>query len=426
MSRSPAGPGLATVLIFAFLIGWVALLGPALAASDNPQTSDVADQSAFHAFLGTLWPQAAARGISRSTFDAAFAGVSEDESVPSAAAKQPEFDRPLSAYFKEAVSATRIAHGRTLAVQWQSELGDIEGKFGVPREILLAAWGMESDFGRVRGDKDLIRSLATLAFRRKDREPFVEELLNALVILQRGAVGREKMKGSWAGAMGEPQFLPSAYLKYAVSYSGSGFADIWDRPADTLASIGNFLEASGWNRALPWGLEVILPANFAFTTLHADFRDFAAAGVKAADGSLPGAGTATLFGPAGAGGPAFLLSENYWVLKAYNNSDSYALSLACLGDRIAGHAGLQSLWPKAEKLWSRSEKAEIQRLLTRLALYEGTIDGKFGQASRDAIHAFQIQIRDFPADGIGRADLLTRLRARFAGGERPAPAEMKR
>jgi lytic murein transglycosylase len=424
MARADAGPGLAFALICAFLIGWAALFDSALAASDVPQTS--ADESAFRTFVATLWPQAAARGVSRSTFDAAFAGVSEDKSAPSAAGKQPEFDRPLSAYFGEAISATRIARGRALGLQWQSELGDIEGRFGVPREILLAAWGMESDFGRVRGDKDLIRSLATLAFRRKDRDLFVEELLNALVILQKGAVGREKMKGSWAGAMGDPQFLPSAYLKYAVSYSGSTFADIWDRPADTLASIGNFLKASGWNRALPWGLEVILPANFAFTTLHAGFRDFAASGVRAAEGNLPRDGTATLFLPAGAGGPAFLLSENYWVLKAYNNSDSYALSLACLGERIAGRSGLNALWPKNEKLWSRSEKEEIQKLLTRLALYDGTIDGKFGQASRDAIHAFQIQTRDFPADGIGRADLLTRLRARFASGERPAPADVKK
>jgi membrane-bound lytic murein transglycosylase B len=415
----------AFVLLCAALIGGAILCGHARAVSDTPApASDVADQAAFHAFISALWPQAAARGVSRETFDRAFEGVSEDKSAPSVSGKQAEFDKPLSAYFGEAISATRIARGHALASQWQSELGEIERRYGVPHEILLAAWGMESDFGLVRGDKDLIRSLASLAFRRKDRDLFVEELLNALVILQKGAVGREKMKGSWAGAMGDPQFLPSAYLKFAVSYTGNGFADIWDRAPDTLASIGNFLSASGWNHAVPWGLEVVLPANFVFTTLHADFRDFAAAGVKAADGaSLPGSGKATLFLPSGAGGPAFLLSENYWVLKAYNNSDSYALSLACLGDRIAGRPGLHTPWPKSEKQWSRNDKAEIQKLLTRLALYEGTIDGKFGQASRDAIHAFQIEAKDFPADGVGRADLLARLRARVANGEAPAGAD---
>jgi lytic murein transglycosylase len=389
----------------------------AIAQNAVQRAESKGEESAFRTFLETLWPQASARGVSRAKFDQAFADVTEDRSVPAAVGQQPEFERLLSAYFTEAVSAPRIARGQALARQYRSELAEIERRYGVPRAILLAAWGMESDFGRVRGDKDVIRSLATLAFRRKDRDLFVEELLNALVILQKGLIPRDKMQGSWAGAMGDPQFLPSVFLKYAVSSSGGGFADIWNRPADTLASIGNYLRASGWNRALPWGLEVILPANFAFTTLHADFRDFAAAGIRAADGSaLPAAGQATLFLPAGAGGPAFLLSDNYWVLKAYNNSDSYALSLACLGDRIAGRAGLHAAWPKNQKLWSRSDKIEIQKLLTRLSLYKGTLDGKFGQASRDAIHAFQIEAHDAAADGIGRADLLTLLRAKAGGG----------
>ncbi|MGB9014990.1 MAG: lytic murein transglycosylase, partial [Methylovirgula sp.] len=253
---------------------------------------------------------------------------------------------------------------------------------------------------------------------RTQNDRFVDELLSALVILDKHAMPRDKMRGSWAGAMGDPQFLTSAFLKYAVSYSGDRFPDIWNRPEDTLASIGNFFHASGWNRALPWGLEVILPAYFRFTALHADFREFAAAGIRAANGAaLPGGGKATLFLPAGAGGPAFLLSDNYWVLKTYNNSDSYALSLACLGDRIVGRAGLHAAWPKHSKLWNRAEKIEIQKLLTRLHLYHGTFDGKFGQASRDAIHEFEIEAHDAPADGFARADLLALLRARAGGGK---------
>ncbi len=212
--------------------------------------------------------------------------------------------------------------------------------------------------------------------------------------------------------MGDPQFMPSAYLKYAVSYRGAGTADIWNSPADTLASIGHFLRASGWNPALPWGMEVALPKNFGFKTLHADFREFAASGVKAADGAPLPHGNATLFLPAGAAGPAFLLSDNYWVLKAYNNSDSYALSLACLGDRIEGRPGVRKAWPQHQKLWRRTEKVEIQHLLTKLGLYHGTFDGKFGQASRDAIHAFQIEAHDAPADGIGGPGLLALLRAK--------------
>lgn len=375
-----------------------------------------ADQSGFHNFLEGLWPQAAARGISRATFEQAFADLSEDPSVPVAVGKQPEFERLLSTYFKEAVSPTRITRGRTLAAAHANALTEIAHRYGVPRGILVAAWGMESDYGRDRGGKDVIRSLATLAFHRRDTDLFVNELLSALVILQSGDLSRAKLIGSWAGAMGDPQFMPSAYLKYAVSYRGRGAPDIWNDPADTLASIGHFLRASGWNPALPWGLEVIVPRDFGFKTLHADFADFAEAGVKSADGAPLPRGRATLFLPAGADGPAFLLSDNYWVLKAYNNSDSYALSLACLGDRIMGRPGLHKAWPRTQTLWSRRDKIEIQRLLTKLGLYHGTFDGKFGQASRDAIHAFQIEAHDAPADGIGGADLLARLRARAGGG----------
>jgi lytic murein transglycosylase len=378
-------------------------------------TPTSANNGGFHAFLDSLWPQAAARGVSRATFDQALGSLTEDPSVPVAVGKQPEFERLLSSYFAEAVSPTRIARGRVLDQTYRAELTAVSRRNGVPRGILLAAWGMESDFGRDRGDRDIVRSLATLAFHRRDTDLFVNELLSALVILQKGEIPRTRLIGSWAGAMGDPQFLPSAYLKYAVSYRGARAPDIWNNPADTLASIGNFLRQSGWNPALPWGVEVVLPKNFAFKTLHADFADFAAAGVKATDGAALPKGNATLFLPAGAAGPAFLLSDNYWVLKTYNNSDAYALSLACLGDRIVGKPGLHKAWPKKQKLWSRGDKIEIQKLLTRLKLYRGTLDGKFGQASRDAIHAFQIEANDEPADGIGGPNLLALLRAKANG-----------
>ncbi len=390
------------------------------AASLGPASAQTAPQagSAFHLFLENLWPQAQARGIGRATFDAAFAGLSEDPSAAAEIGKQREFEQTLSAYFQAAVSATRIAHGQALGRQYAGALNEIERRYGVPCAILLAAWGIESDFGRARGDKDVIRSLATLAFVRNDAR-FVDELLSALVLLEKRVLPRDRLKGSWAGAMGGPQFLPSTFLKYAASYRGDRFPDIWEKPEDTLASIGNFFRASGWNTALPWGVEVILPAHFGFATLHGDFRDFSAAGVKAASGAaLPGGGNATLFLPTGAGGPAFLLSDNYWVLKAYNNSDSYALSLACLGDRIAGRAGLRAAWPNRQKVWSRADKIEIQKLLARLHFYHGTFDGKFGQASRDAIHQFQIDAHDAPADGFARADLLGLLRAKANGSAR--------
>jgi hypothetical protein len=211
--------------------------------------------------------------------------------------------------------------------------------------------------------------------------------------------------------MGGPQFLPSAFLKYAVSYTGRGSPDIWNNPLDSLASIANFLRQSGWQPGLAWGAEVILPENFGFASLHGGFAAFAAQDVKSANGDPFPQGDATLFLPSGATGPAFLLSANYWVLKAYNNSDSYALSLALLAQRIEGKPAPRGHWPKAEIFLSRTQKAEIQRLLEKLGHYHGEIDGRFGQASRDAIHDFQISIGAAPADGFATPNLLVQLAA---------------
>ncbi len=367
----------------------------------------------FHAFLGQLFPQAAARGIARATLEAAIRDLTLDPSVARASVRQSEFARPFSAYFTGAVAPRRITQGRALAVRWRRQLAEITRRYGVPGPILLAAWGMESDFSRATGGKDVIRSLATLAFLRRDRGLFRDELLDGLVILQRGAIARTMMKGSWAGAMGGPQFLPSTYLAHAVSFSGAAAPDIWTNVPDILASIAQFLQTSGWQRGARWGVEVRLPAHFDYATLHADFRDWAAWGFRPADGSdLPKTGAATLFFPAGAKGPAFLLGSNYWVIKTYNNSDAYALSLGCLADRIAGKPGLGTPWPSGVPLWDHAEKAEIQRLLRRLGYYSGTIDGKFGPSSRDAIHAFQRAVGIHPADGVGGADLLAKLRKR--------------
>jgi membrane-bound lytic murein transglycosylase B len=386
---------------------WPARVAPAVEQSANR----VAPSSAgFQEFLQTLWPLAAERGITRATFDAAFAGLTPDPAAPAASSRQAEFDKPLKSYLDEAVSPRRIARGREYLKQWQDELRQVERRFGVPREILLAAFGIETDFGNAKGEKDVVRSLATLAYRRQDRPVFRDELIGALVMLDHGGVARAAMKGSWAGAMGGPQFLPSAFLKYAVTYSGRGSPDIWNNPFDSLASIANFLRQSGWQPGLSWGTEAFLPKNFDFASLHGSFSAFAEESVKSANGDAFPQGDATLFLPSGAAGPAFLLSANYWILKAYNNSDSYALSLSLLAQRIEGKPSLRGRWPKAEIFLSRTQKAEIQRLLENLGFYHGPIDGRFGQASRDAIHAFQISVEEHPADGYGSLDILRRLR----------------
>jgi membrane-bound lytic murein transglycosylase B len=216
--------------------------------------------------------------------------------------------------------------------------------------------------------------------------------------------------------MGGPQFLPSAFVKYAVSYTGRGSPDIWNNALDSLTSIANFLRRSGWQPGLSWGTEAILPKNFGFALLHDSFAAFAAQGVKSADGDPFPQGNATLFLPSGAAGPAFLLSANYWVLKTYNNSDSYALSLSLLAQRIEGKPNLRGHWPEGEIFLSRTQKAEIQRLLERLGFYRGEIDGRFGQASRDAIHDFQLSIKSAPADGFATPELLGLLAAEAGRG----------
>jgi membrane-bound lytic murein transglycosylase B len=404
---------LLTVLSLALC--WPARVALAL---EQPANRVAPSSEGFQEFLQSLWPLAEQQGIARAAFDSAFAGLLPDPAAPAASNSQAEFDKPLKSYLGEAVSSRRIARGRECLNRWQDELQQIERRFGVPREILLATYGIETDFGKAKGEKDVIRSLATLAYNRRDRPVFRDELVSALVMLDHGGVARAAMKGSWAGAMGGPQFLPSAFLKYAVSYDGSGLPDIWNNPLDSLASIANFLRQSGWRPGLAWGTEAILPKNFGFTSLHDNFAAFAAQGVKSANGDPFPQADATLFLPSGAAGPAFLLSANYWILKAYNNSDSYALSLALLAQRIEGKPALLGRWPEGEIFLSRTQKAEIQRLLERLGFYRGPIDGRFGQASRDAIHDFEISIKSAPADGFATQELLDRLVAEVSGRTR--------
>jgi lytic murein transglycosylase len=389
----------------------LALCSPArfVSALDQPANRVAPTPEGFQEFLQGLWPLAEEKGIARGTFDSAFAGLTPDPAAPAASNRQAEFDKPLKSYLDEAVSPRRIARGRECLRTWRAELSDIEQRFGVPVGIILAAFGIETDFGKAKGEKDVIRSLATLAYQRQDRPVFRDELISALVMIDRGGVARTLMKGSWAGAMGGPQFLPSAFLKYAVSYTERGSPDIWNNALDSLASIANFLRQSGWQPGLAWGAEVILPENFGFASLHGSFKAFAALGVKSANGEPFPQGDATLFLPSGAAGPAFLLSANYWVLKAYNNSDSYALSLALLAQQIEGKPAPRGHWPKAEIFLSRTQKAEIQGLLEKLGLYHGEIDGRFGQVSRDAIHDFQISIGETPADGFATPKLLVQL-----------------
>jgi len=294
-----------------------------------------AQEQALSAFLNTLWTDAQAKGINRVTFDAALRGFTPDQRVIAATQRQPEYGKPVGDYVNAIVSKRRIADAQLKARQWTKVFDAIEKQFQVDRAVLLALWGMESDFGSEKDRWDVFRSLATLAYV-KYRDPyFRNELLVAMRIMQEYRIPREKMVSSWAGAMGQTQFMPSNFVDYAVDFSGDGRVDIWTNVPDVLASTANYLRKWKWNSALPWGFEVIVPQGFDYMRSRASFAEWQALGLRRADGkAFPDSGQAILFFPSGAGGPGFIVTENFDVLKKYNNSDAYAIAVGHLADRF--------------------------------------------------------------------------------------------
>ncbi|WP_245278173.1 lytic murein transglycosylase [Methylosinus sp. PW1] len=362
-------------------------------------------------FLQQLWPRARDAGVSREIFDSAVAGLTPEPGLLRRPQAQAEFTISIPSYVASAVSAARVARGRALASELSTPLATIEERSGVPSEIALAILGVESNFGSATGAADTLRVLATLAYAGHRGAIFADEFVAALVMLQRGDVTRARLRGSWAGAMGQPQFLPSAYLKYAASYAGGAAPDIWTNRLDSLASIANFLKFSGWDPRLPWAVEVVLPKNFDYADFDLDFAQWRALGVAAANGeALPASGAASLYLPAGATGPAFLITDNFEVIRKYNTSDAYALSIGLLADRIAGRRAPVVPWPKKTAALSTADCKELQRLLTARGFYRGAIDGKLGRTSRNAVHAFQLSEGVQPADGFATKEVLERLR----------------
>lgn len=367
---------------------------------------------AFRDFIEALRPESEGRGVSQKTFDAAFRGVTTpDADVLARITRQGEFGRPVWDYLVGAVTSGRIARGRAQEARLAKDLNAIESESGVPRWVVLAFWGVESDFGASGGTVPTIRALATLAHARHRGTLFRDELLAALSILERGDIAPDRMKGSWAGAMGQVQFLPSSFLRHAVDFDGDGHRDIWNSDGDALASIAGYLKTLGWNPSLSWGYEVRLPAGFDLSGYRADLSEFARRGVRRTDGgSLPASGNASLFLPGGAGGPVFLITDNFEVIRAYNTSDSYALAVGHLADRLAGSPALAAPWPSAA---ARLDKAALQGLQTSLAsqgLYAGEADGRAGPKLREAVRQYQIR-QGLTADGYATPALLDRLRA---------------
>jgi membrane-bound lytic murein transglycosylase B len=386
----------------------IAVAAAFLASAPAPAEETKQD---FQSFVANLWPEAQARGVSRATFDVAFKGVEPDPQVIAATQRQPEYARPVGAYIAMLVSEGRIAAGKKRAVPYAETLAAIEEKFGVDRFILLAIWGIESNYGSEPEVKDVIRSLATLAQARYRDDFFRGELVAALVILQQGHIAREKLLGSWAGAMGQPQFIPSSFLRYAVDFSGDGRADIWTNVLDVLASIANYFRESGWMAGMPWGFEVTIPVGFDSRKSRAPFATWTALGLQRADGgALPGTGDAILLFSSGYKGPAFLVTKNFEAIKRYNNSDAYALAAVHLADRMRGAGPIRARWPDDKPL-SREERVELQRALATLGYKVNNFQGQIDFDLRDNVREIQASA-GLVADGNPDAALLAIVRAR--------------
>ncbi len=368
----------------------------------------------FADWLSQFYAQAEAAGLSRTLLDREFAGLSPDPRVAVLDAGQPEFSRPVSAYVEGAISPARIAEGRAKRSQTPL-LGRIEADWGVPRDILIGVWAMESGFGAHQGDLDVLRCLATLAQGRR-RAWANAELIAALKMIAERGVSRERLRGSWAGAMGQTQILPSVYLETSVSASGSGRPDIWGSAPDALASAAHLLAKNNWRRGEGWAVEVIPPAGFDFSLTESVAKPFAwwaQRGLRRASedrwSSADAAADAMLLLPSGAAGPAFLALPNHFVIRSYNNSIAYALAVGLLADRFAGGGPLTRPWPREVAL-SLTQRMAAQSALAKLGFDPGPIDGMIGFGVRKALRAWQ-QHEHLTADGYLSPAMVARLSA---------------
>lgn len=372
------------------------------------------DEAGLQQFVQSFRPRALSAGVSAATYDRAMRIARYNPDVIRLDRKQAEFARPVWLYLDSAVSDQRVSTGREKAGQLNSTMSAIEARYGVPREIVLAVWGMESNYGANRGKMQIIPSLTTLAYDGRRGEMFQNQLIAALKILQAGDTDAEHMLGSWAGAMGHTQFMPTSYLEYAVDFTGDGRRDIWSEdPTDALASTAAYLARNGWQRGQAWGAEVQLPPGFSMGQIGKGTRKSTAAwagqGVtRKGGGGLPG-GNGSIIMPAGANGPAFLILDNFRALLRYNNSDNYALGVSFLGERIAGRPGIQGSWPRNDRPLSTNERQEIQQRLRAKGFYQGEIDGLFGSATMESVAAYQKSIGVTP-DGYPTSILLDQLR----------------
>ena len=365
----------------------------------------------FDKFLAELWKDAQAKGITRATFDKAFAGVTPDARVIATTKKQPEYNKPAGLYVNQIASPLNAKQGLRKEGEWRPTLEAIENKFKVERWVILAIWGMETSYGALKDKWDGIRSLSTLAYA-KYRDPyFRNELLVALKIIQDGHIPREKFVSSWAGAMGQTQFMPTNFVDYAVDFTGDGKRDIWTNVPDVLASTANYFAKAvgGWKMGMPWGFEVIVPKGFDLMKSRATFDEWAKLGVKRADGkAFPVSGDGILFFPAGLPGPGFIVTPNFEVIKDYNDSDVYALAIGHLSDLMQGGGPFKTPWPTQPTQLPRDDRVALQKKLAALGYDQTRFSAHIDFKMRDFVRAEQKK-HGLVTDGQPNAALMEKM-----------------
>jgi len=383
------------------------------------QSTAQTDSQTFAQWLAAVRQEAIAQGASPAAIDPVLSQVRYDPVIVERDQSQPEFVSTFWSYLGRAVTEDRVLRGRAALQQYAGVLGQIEQRYGVPRHYIVAFWAAESNFGEIQGSFQVIQSIATRAYDRRSRGGFRQQLIDALRMVSNG-VPANRMTGSWAGAMGQPQFMPSAFLQFAVDFDGNGFPNIWDSEPDVFASIANYLARNGWQRDALWGREVQLPSNFNWELTSLDtelpLSEWQRLGVRRVGGSnLPVADlTASIVLPAGHQGPAFMVYDNFSVILTYNRATFYALTIGHLADRLAGRPGLSRSAPANERALRFDEISEIQRRLNSIGFDAGPVDGIPGSTTLRAVRSFQSQI-GVPADGYISTSLLEALR-RSSGG----------
>ncbi|KDB03523.1 murein transglycosylase [Defluviimonas sp. 20V17] len=389
----------------------------AIRVSDPDQMRGAApeDDAGFQRWIRNFRAVALKRGISARTFQRAFAGVTLNTYVLERDRNQSEFTKTIWQYLDSAASAQRIANGREAMRKYARVLDQIQRRYQVDKSVVVAIWGLESNYGTHRGTVPIIGALATLAYEGRRGRFFETQLIDALRIIQDGDVSPTQMTGSWAGAMGHTQFIPSSYLAYAVDFRGDGKRDIWSNdPTDALASTAAYLHRFGWQEGQPWGIEVRLPAGFDYALSNRRIKKTASQwerlGVRTATGApLPDHGPGSVLLPAGAKGAAFMVYHNFGVIERYNSADAYVIAVGYLASRIDGGPPIRHSWPLGDRALTFAERKELQTRLTRAGFDTHGVDGRIGPDTIKAIRAYQRHAGLIP-DGYASSRLLQRLR----------------